>query len=98
MRRADYFAQFHQGLIPVAGGLRCEEMLRGDREGAPVFRSAKVAANGFDAREHAGHVAIEYGQRNIVGDAQYGCSRVGADAREFERGVECRAGIVLCAE
>ena len=54
-----------------------------------VFRGAQVAANGLDAREDAGYVAIEYGQRHIVSDAQDCCGGVDADARKFERDVEC---------
>src|SRR5271165_5129952 len=88
LRRADYFAQFHQGLIPIAGSLRCETCLCGCCEGAPVLRSAQVAANSYYAREDARDVAVEHGERDIVSDAQHGGCGVRADAGEFQRGVE----------
>src|SRR5271165_6111802 len=91
LRRADYFAQFHQGLIPIAGSLRCETCLCGCCEGAPVLRSAQVAANSFYAREDARDVAVEHGERDIVSNAQHGGCGVSADTRKFKRGVQ-RAG------
>ena len=43
-RRADDFAEFHEGLIPVAGRLSAtQKILRGFGEGGPVGRSAEFA-------------------------------------------------------
>src|SRR5208282_3990215 len=86
--RANRLAELHQRLVPVAGGALGEELLRHSRKPAPAVRRAKIAANGAKPREHAGDVAVEDGEGNIVADAQDGCGCVAADAGKREGCVE----------
>ena len=48
----------------------------------------KIAANGAETREHARDVAVEDGERTIVGDAEDGRGRVAPDAGQRERRFE----------
>src|SRR6185437_12852778 len=86
-RRANYLAKLHQCLIPVARRVRREQLLRGVRQGAPTTRLAQIAAHSPKTRKHAGHIAIEHGERYIVGNAQHSRRRVVADARQRERSI-----------
>ncbi len=69
LRRADGFAEFHEGLVPVAGRGMREKLIGCAPELAPAARGAQVAANGVEPREDAGDVPVEHGERNVVGDA-----------------------------
>ncbi len=68
-----------------------EEVLRAFAEPPPGVRLAQIAANGAEAGEDAGDVAVEDGQWHVIGDAQHCGGGVTADAGEREGGFE-RAG------
>lgn len=88
LRGADRLAQFHEGLIPVAGRFRREEALSHCPKALPAARRAKIAANGGDAGEDAGDVAVEDRERNIVSDAEDGRRGVAANPGKRERGFQ----------
>ena len=87
-RRANRLAQFHQRLIPIAGSITGQQILRSLRELLPTLRGAKVAFDRVKPRQHARDVAIEHGQRHVVRDTQHGRRRVAADAGKFQCGVD----------
>ena len=58
LRRADHFAEFHQGLIPIAGRFVCEEMLGHVGEALPAAGRAKVATNCAEPGENARDVTV----------------------------------------
>ena len=98
LRCADYLAEFHQGLIPIAGGFRSEQIVRGCGERTPICRSAQIATNGIGcapgrARRCRRVRLVEHRKR---------CSGPRRLCRCQCRGVRVRrrvcAGIFLCVE
>ncbi len=85
---ADCLAEFHEGLVPIAGSFASEKRLGARAELFPAAGRTEVALDRAEASENAGNVAIEDGERDVVGDAQDGSGGVTADAREFQGGVE----------
>jgi hypothetical protein len=79
LRRADGLAQFHERLVPIPGGIARKPILRGCGERTPAVWLAQIAAEGAQARENARDIAVEDGERRVVGDAQDRRGGVAAD-------------------
>src|SRR5215472_16390977 len=69
-RSAKGSAELHHGLVPVAGGARGEERVRGFLELLPALAGSELAADGAETGEDAGDVAVKDGAFFAVGDAQ----------------------------
>ena len=85
LRRADYFAEFHESLVPIAGRFDREKALRALTELSPSGWLAQIAANCAEPREDAGNVAVKHGERHIIRNAQNCGGGVVADAGQSER-------------
>ena len=86
LRRANDFAEFHQRLVPIAGRFAREQASARCRASCcQRARFAQIAANRAEAREDARDVAVEHGERHVIGNAQHRGGGVSADAGQRER-------------
>ncbi len=83
-RQANRGAQFHHGLIPIAGRFSGEQFLRRDFQLPPNRGSAKLATHGTQPRQNTRHISVEHRQRLFIRDAKDRGSRVASDAWQGE--------------
>jgi len=69
-RGAECSTKFHHGLIPVARGARREKCAGGSLKPRPTPTGTQVAADGGEAGEDAGNVAVKDGEFFAIGDAE----------------------------
>jgi len=83
-RGAKSGAEFHHGLIPIAGSARGEERIRGFLKLLPTLAGAKVAANGAETGENPCDVAVEDSEFFAIGNAENGSGGVISDPGQCE--------------
>ncbi len=84
-RRADGRAQFHHGLVPVAGRFARQQRVRGLLQPCPSPRLAQIAANRGQPRHYSRNISIEHRMFLAESDAQNcirGVLAYAAQARE----------------
>ena len=83
-RSAKSGAEFHHGLVPIAGSTRGEERICGFLKLLPALAGAKVAANGAEPGENPCDVAVEDREFLAIGYAENRSGGVIADAGQGE--------------
>ncbi len=85
-RQADSRAEFHDGLVEIAGASAIDQLVRDGGETVAGSGRSDVAGIGSEAAEHAQRITINGGVRQSESDARHGCRGVIADSGEGSDG------------